>query len=77
VRLVRAAILCCRVFTKASTPSAELMTASIFMIHTEDYTLIRTTDVPLDREPENAASFEEIDYLPRSRAPGATPQISR
>ena len=47
------------------------------MIHTEDYTLIRTTDVPLDREPENAASFEEIDYLPRSRAPGATPQISR
>jgi glycerol-3-phosphate dehydrogenase len=40
----------------------------VFMIpYYEDYTLVGTTDVPLEREPENAEpSFEEVDYLCRA-----------
>jgi glycerol-3-phosphate dehydrogenase len=52
----------------------------VFMIpYQEDYTLIGTTDVPLEREPENAQpSFEEIDYLCRAagRYLARTPQVS-
>src|SRR5688572_12563804 len=40
----------------------------VFMIpYHEDYTLVGTTDVPLEREPEKAEpSFEEVDYLCRA-----------
>jgi glycerol-3-phosphate dehydrogenase len=52
----------------------------VFMIpYHEDYTLIGTTDVPLEREPENAQpSFEEIDYLCRAagRYLAQTPKVS-
>ena len=52
----------------------------VFMIpYHEDYTLIGTTDVPLEREPETAQpSFEEIDYLCRAagRYLARAPQVS-
>jgi D-erythritol 1-phosphate dehydrogenase len=52
----------------------------VFMIpYHEDYTLVGTTDVPLEREPENAqASFEEVDYLCRAAARylAKPPQVS-
>jgi glycerol-3-phosphate dehydrogenase len=40
----------------------------VFMIpYHEDYTLVGTTDVPLEREPEHAEpSFDEVDYLCRA-----------
>jgi glycerol-3-phosphate dehydrogenase len=52
----------------------------VFMIpYHEDYTLIGTTDVLLEHEPESAQpSFEEIDYLCRAagRYLARTPQVS-
>ena len=52
----------------------------VFMIpYHEDYTLVGTTDVPLEREPENAQpSFEEVDYLCRAAARylAKPPQVS-
>jgi glycerol-3-phosphate dehydrogenase len=52
----------------------------VFMIpYQEHYTLIGTTDVPLEREPENAQpSFEEVDYLCRAagRYLARTPLVS-
>jgi glycerol-3-phosphate dehydrogenase len=53
----------------------------VFMIpYQENYTLIGTTDVPLEHEPENAqASFEEVDYLCRAagRYLAKAPQVSQ
>ena len=53
----------------------------VFMIpYQENYTLIGTTDVPLEHEPENAqASFEEVDYLCRAagRYLAKPPQVSQ
>jgi D-erythritol 1-phosphate dehydrogenase len=52
----------------------------VFMIpYQERYTLIGTTDVPLEREPEDARpSFEEVDYLCRAagRYLERVPQVS-
>jgi glycerol-3-phosphate dehydrogenase len=52
----------------------------VFMIpYHEDYTLVGTTDVPLEREPENAEpSFAEVDYLCRAagRYLAKPPQVS-
>jgi len=52
----------------------------IFMIpYQERYTLVGTTDVPLEREPAEAqASFEEVDYLCRAagRYLARPPQVS-
>ena len=52
----------------------------VFMIpYQERYTLVGTTDVPLEREPDDAqASFDEVDYLCRAagRYLARAPQVS-
>jgi glycerol-3-phosphate dehydrogenase len=52
----------------------------VFMIpYQENYTLVGTTDVPLEREPERAEpSFEEVDYLCRAagRYLAVAPRVS-
>jgi glycerol-3-phosphate dehydrogenase len=52
----------------------------VFMIpYQENYTLVGTTDVPLEREAESAeASFEEVDYLCRAagRYLATAPRVS-